>query len=122
MSYYVDHVLLEGYKPRPSLIGEDRIYERYSSDGSLFDSYCSRARTSRRYDLRQTCERILAAHLLNKAPFKSNGGGTNHFLGDIAEGHGFCEAQYGTVCHQHKWGAQEPLARERLNASLEVIR
>jgi len=47
MSYYVDHVLLEGSNPRPSLIGESKdprlgIYERHSSDGSLFDSYCSR--------------------------------------------------------------------------------
>lgn len=49
MSYYVDHVLLEGSKPRPSLIGEstDRIYERHSSDGSLFDSYCSRDKQAR---------------------------------------------------------------------------
>lgn len=31
------------------------------------------AKGAGRYDLRQTCERILAAHLLNKAPFKSNG-------------------------------------------------
>lgn len=70
------------------------------------------AKGAGRYDLRQTFERILAAHLLNKAPFKSNGdyssGGTNHCTSrrgsNIAEGHDFfeCSAQYGTVCHQHK--------------------
>jgi len=43
---------LEGSKPRPSLIGESKdprlgIYERHSSDGSLFDSYCSRDKQAR---------------------------------------------------------------------------
>lgn len=52
MSYYVDHVLLEGSKPRPSLIVESTdprlgIYERHSSDGSLFDSYCFRDKQAR---------------------------------------------------------------------------
>ena len=40
MSYYVDHVLLEGSKPRPSLIGESTdprlgIYERHSDRCSI---------------------------------------------------------------------------------------